>query len=272
MIYWADVMYASSAGSEEAHESLGDEVSTCEADDTGTWRDALTSEESTIVDRLASRLDFDTVSPEGDEFEPPPTEESAAFERIPLPWFIKRRLMKAFLRDVHHYQFNSKSTPRSGETYLVQDEIRRRVVETLTEDANRAGNGVHVVVAHSMGTVISYDCLKSVSGCPGVDGLITLGSPLGLDEIQDGLKPGWTRADGYPSEKLAGRWANFYDRLDPVAGLDPKVANDYMVGGKETVIDVNEQSHGKWRHDVTKYLGGERMRGELASMLGVTWS
>ena len=51
----------------------------------------------------------------------------------------------------------------------------------------------HVVVSHSMGTVIAYDCLKRVAECVPVDGLITIGSPLGLDEVQDKLQPGWSR-------------------------------------------------------------------------------
>jgi pimeloyl-ACP methyl ester carboxylesterase len=55
----------------------------------------------------------------------------------------------------------------------------------------------HIVVSHSLGTVIAYDCLKRIPECPAVDGLITLGCPLGLDEIQDKLQPGWTRADGF---------------------------------------------------------------------------
>ena len=88
----------------------------------------------------------------------------------------------------------------------------------------------HIVVSHSMGTVIAYDCLKRVADCAGVDGLITLGSPLGLDEIQDKLQPGWSADDGFPHEKVGAEWINVYDRLDPVCGFDPELANDFQKG------------------------------------------
>ena len=84
-----------------------------------------------------------------------------------------------------------------------------------------------MVVSHSMGTVIAYDCLKRVAECPPVDALMTVGSPLGLDEVQDKLRPEWSRASGFPEKLSAADWTNVYDKLDPVAGLDPKVANDY---------------------------------------------
>ena len=78
-----------------------------------------------------------------------------------------------------------------------------------------------------MGTVIAYDCLKRVGECAAVDGLITIGSPLGLDEVQDKLQPGWSRDDGFPREKVGRGWVNLFDRLDPVCGFDPVLANDF---------------------------------------------
>jgi hypothetical protein len=44
---------------------------------------------------------------------------------------------------------------------------------------------------------------------------MTIGSPLGLDEIQDALQPEWSRLDGFPSDRVAKRWVNVYDGLDP---------------------------------------------------------
>ena len=38
-------------------------------------------------------------------------------EAVPLPAPLKRRLMRVFLRDVHHYLFNATFRPRPGETY-----------------------------------------------------------------------------------------------------------------------------------------------------------
>ena len=213
--------------------------------------------------------DESLAQPEESLFEAPPEgEQDGSYERIPIPWFIKRRLMSVFLRDVHHYLFNATSTPR-GETYQVQDEIRHRFVTALTEARAADPNGPHVVVAHSMGTVIAYDCLKRVPECPPIDALFTMGSPLGLDEIQDKLHPEWTRADGYPSARVASGWTNVVDRLDVVASLDPIIANDYRRGGSAAVNDVVVDNGGLWRHDMSKYLSQPTVRTRLAHELGL---
>lgn len=120
-----------------------------------------------------------------------------------------------------------------------------------------------------MGTVIAYDCLKRVADCPQVDALMTIGSPLGLDEIQDKLRPEWSRDNGFPAKVMAAGWVNVYDKLDPVAGLDPKLANDYRRNADAIVEDINEQNYGKWRHNISKYLGGQKLRDALTAQLGL---
>lgn len=269
MIYWADVLYPQPIKQGETHESTGDEIATGNTDEDASWREGLDEGEKAFVNGLAAKLNVDAASPQGDDFEAPPNPEDASFERIPVPWFIKRRVMKCFLRDVHHYLFNTDFSAREGESYKVQDEIRDRFVRTVQQDKEQNDGGPHIVVSHSMGTVIAYDCLKRVPSCPRVDGLMTIGSPLGLDEVQDKLKPGWSRKDGFPSERVQGDWVNVYDLLDPVAGLDPKIANDYRKQGQKVVSDLNEQNFGKWRHDITNYLMGEQLRGTLRGLLNL---
>ena len=102
-----------------------------------------------------------------------------------------------------------------------------------------------------------------------MDGLLTIGSPLGIDEIQDKLQPEWSRDDRFPHEKVHGRWVNFYDKLDPVAGFDPNVANDYRLDGKSKVEDVNEDNYGAWRHDIAKYMHGPKLRTALRELLAL---
>ena len=98
---------------------------------------------------------------------------------------------------------------------------------------------------------------------------IAVGSPLGLDEVQDKLRPEWSRASGFPEKLSAADWANVYDKLDPVAGLDPKVANDYCRADERIVVDINEQNYGRWRHNISKYLGGGELRAALTRQLGL---
>jgi hypothetical protein len=94
---------------------------------------------------------------------------------------------------------------------------------------------------------------------------MTLGSPLGVDEIQDRLV--WSRQDGFP-KKVEGNWYNVYDPYDPVAILDPRLANDFRKDGREAVIDIAEENWGTWRHSATKYLKGPKLRDALRRLCG----
>jgi predicted alpha/beta hydrolase family esterase len=269
MVYWADVLYdnplAEAVAERATNEAAAEEVS---AEPVDLGFDEMDAAERLWVLALAAKLAVPlAVESAGEAVAAAVSPGREVLERIPLPWAVKERIMKKLLRDVHHYLFNVESSPRAGVTYRVQDEIRRRMTAALADGAARPGP--HVVVSHSMGTVIAYDCLKRIDGVPAVDGLMTIGSPLGVDEVQDKLKPGWSRGDGFPGAKLRGKWVNVYDRLDPVAGLDPKLANDYRQGGRDVVDDLNEQNHGAWRHDVSKYLSGQQLRGKLRQLLGL---
>ena len=108
-----------------------------------------------------------------------------------------------------------------------------------------------------------------MADCAGVDGLITIGSPLGLDKIQDKLQPGLSREHGFPGDKVTGGWVNPFDRLDPVCGFDPVLANDYRRGGAAAVEDVAVQNDGTWRHSATKYLRQPAFCGALRRLLEV---
>jgi hypothetical protein len=263
-VYWADVLYGEplvDGGDQESLEGAADT-----RDVAGVpmeWRAELDGKERDLVEGLAKQLGYDEVQEE----DPAPSGPQAgpSLERVPLPGFLKKKIMAAFLRDVHHYLYDVDVSPRPGVRYRVQQEIRKRFVAALQEGDSRPGP--HLVVSHSMGTVIAYDCLKRVADCPRVDGLMTIGSPLGLDEIQDALKPEWSRLNGYPHERVAKPWINVYDALDPVAGFDGNLANDFLNGGLPRVHDIHEPNWGKWRHDITKYLHGKELREGLLSLL-----
>lgn len=266
MVYWADLLHAAPDADLSSYEGLLE--NTPEAVDGGAAPpQPRTEEETRFLDGLKAKM---TALPEAAMEEPGqpavPARPQGTLERIPLPWFVKKPFLDAFLRDVHHYLFDVEFGPPGKPAVRIQRAIRERFVDKL------GAPGVsrpHVVVSHSMGTVIAYDCLKRVGGCAPVDGLITIGSPLGLDEIQDELRPGWTREDGFPREKVAQGWVNLFDRLDPVCGFDPVLANDYRRGGVEAVEDVAVRNEGTWRHSATKYLRQPAFRAALRCMLGV---
>jgi pimeloyl-ACP methyl ester carboxylesterase len=267
LVYWADLMYDKPDEDLAAHEGVLENTPAA-VDGAGDAPPPVpeNAEQAAFIEGLRRKLttldDAQLASAA-----PPPAQipnGQGALERIPLPWFIKRRFMNAFLRDVHHYLFDIEHGPAGRTPVPIRKTIRQRFIDAVCAPTI---SRPHVVVSHSMGTVIAYDCLKQVDGCAGVDGLITIGSPLGLDEVQDKLKPGWSRADGFPGDRVAGKWVNLFDRLDPVCGFDPRLANDYRRAGARHVEDIAVQNDGAWRHSGTKYLRQPQFCGALRAML-----
>ena len=266
MVYWADLLYEKAEEDLSAYEGVLE--NTAEAiDGAGDAPPPVpeTPEEAAFLEGLRAKMtNFSEAELATTEPPPVPDQPQGALERVPLPWFIKKRFLNAFLRDVHHYLFDVEYAPAGGTPVRIQKTIRKRFVEAVGgSDVSRP----HVVVSHSMGTVIAYDCLKRVTECVPVDGLITIGSPLGLDEVQDKLQPGWSRADGFPHERIGAGWVNLFDRLDPVCGFDPVLANDFRKSGAASLEDVAVRNDGIWRHSATKYLRQPSFCAALRRML-----
>lgn len=272
MVYWADVVYAEPTAIDASYESVDAALGTAVTDEELDWIASLPADERLVTEALMRKLELDGSPPGGDSRalpkQPAGENDGYDFEAIPLPWFIKSRVMKRLLKDVHHYLFNASFSPRANETYEVRTHIRDVFTEQLAEDAANC-DGPHVVVAHSMGTVISYDCLKNVASCPAIDGYITVGSPLGISEIHDNFDPAYARRDAFPSEKLKGDWINIYDRLDPVA-FDARLANDYERSGAQVITDERVRNSGRWRHSSGKYYRQQAFRDHLARLLDIT--
>ena len=270
LVYWADLMYAKPDENLAAHEGVLENTAAA-IDAGGDVEDPVPAnvEQAAFLESLRAKLTR-FADEELDSAEPPPqvpANPQGTLERIPLPWFIKRRFMKVLLRDVHHYLFDVDFAPKGRTPAVrVRKTIRQRFIDAVCAPGI---SPPHIVVSHSMGTVIAYDCLKQMSDCAKVDGLITIGSPLGLDEVQDKLKPGWSRPDGFPGDRVARKWVNLFDRLDPVCGFDPVLANDYLSGGASRVEDVVVQNDGAWRHSATKYLRQPQFCSALRGMLEI---
>ncbi|CAH2402741.1 hypothetical protein [Mesorhizobium escarrei] len=269
MVYWANVLYPSADTDLAAYESAasGDEVLVEGHEAVTLAPDKLPPDEAAFVARLSR-----DVGITADDLDPATLSKTERdqlrYERVPLPAWLRNRLMAKLVRDAHLYFFNKEFTPRASETFRVRDELRKRFMD----DLHAVKDDCHplVVVSHSMGTIIAYDCLMHEDDCPPVDGLITIGSPLGLDEVQD-FFPKWKREDGFPSDKLRGPWINIFDRLDLVAGADPRIANDYQKKGSPVIEDLEEPNWGEWRHSISKYLQGKELRARIAKLLKVEW-
>jgi hypothetical protein len=95
--------------------------------------------------------------------------------------------------------------------------------------------------------------------------VVTLGSPL--DKIQDKAQPEWSRAAGFPGEKVAAGCVYVYDRPDPVCGFDPELTNDFRKSGAQAVGDIAVQNEGAWRYSIGKYLRQSSLCNALLGML-----
>lgn len=98
--------------------------------------------------------------------------------------------------------------------YLASPGRRRSARETVAEAVRRSG--AKVVVAHSLGSVVTYEALHAHPDL-GVEVLITLGSPLGLPgAVFDMLEPAPLSGYGQKPPQIR-HWINIADSGDLVA-------------------------------------------------------
>lgn len=183
-----------------------------------------------------------------------------------LPGPVKEAIIKRAAMEAYYFLFNKEYVRADGARFQVRNELRRRLLQALGDANERAEKTV--LVTHSMGTMVAYDVLRNCAECPPVDTLFTLGSPLGIQEVQDELVAAGRATVDFPSATLR-RWVNVYDPLDPVCGADPILSNDYAEAAGRSVEDVRESNWGSWRHTITHYFAGKTFRARLAKAVGV---
>lgn len=175
-----------------------------------------------------------------------------------VPPFLRRliteKITRAFLRDVHDFLFVKE---------------RRDAMEQTLIDRLAAGGGPFVVIAHSQGSMIAYDVLRQLD--PNrfkVPLFVTIGSPLGLQEVQDALRQ-WAGAGGrLPFPSCVKRWVNVADRLDPVA-FDVDISDEFQgsIENPRARIQLNPDSP-RHPHSATGYLKTEEVRTPVREVLG----
>ncbi|MEW6533996.1 MAG: alpha/beta hydrolase [Candidatus Auribacterota bacterium] len=144
------------------------------------------------------------------------------------------------LRDLAFYYDNGrKIKSRSGELELarkvLQDELKKALLENKDNDI--------MLIAHSMGTIISYDVLRDLGQSTekiGISHFITIGSPLGLPHVKGKIiqERKYDPSVRTPSI-VTNKWINFSDKKDPVA-VDIHLRDDYAQNdnGIQVIDDV----------------------------------
>jgi hypothetical protein len=133
---------------------------------------------------------------------------------------VIRRITKELLTEVYLYFYG-----RTG-----GDDIRTVILDRM--DTMMRETRPHVILAHSWGSVIAYDYLMNRGYDGEVGALITMGSPLGQDYVQEHVG---TKA--YPAQ--VRHWLNVFDAMDPATWPDRRIANDLRgARGEHLVRDV----------------------------------
>jgi hypothetical protein len=202
----------------------------------------VTDDEAELLDawwREAARMDPEVVGPEA---------VGAMFVRTPesvqraLDALSRSRFFEALFGEGGDRAFIS-SLKQVGR-YFREPEIRR-AVQARAE--RLIGPDTRVVVGHSLGSVVAYECLCAHPEWS-VNTFVTLGSPMGIRRVVfDRLQPTPLESVGFWPGSVR-RWVNVADAGDPVAlvkDLDP-----WFSGKVE-----DRRVHNGWRsHLVVNYL------------------
>jgi hypothetical protein len=140
------------------------------------------------------------------------------------------------------------------------DEARRERARRAVADCIRK-NRPKVVVAHSLGSVVTYEALWADPSLR-VDLLITLGSPLGMRNVVfERLLPAPVNGRGERPKGVA-RWVNIADK-DDIAAIPPQLARSF------TGVDAEELVNLDWIdfHTAEKYLGCPALHPHLRPFL-----
>ncbi|MFD7256995.1 hypothetical protein [Streptomyces sp. NPDC059874] len=167
-------------------------------------------------------------------------------EALPLPGFLRSPVFELLVgvtfKDVHAYFFG-------GVGEAMRDVVRGELADV--------GGGPLVVVGHSLGSIIAYEVLREARR--DVSLFVTVGSPLGITEIQDLL----ARPTAVPSGVAA--WSNASDLRDLVA-LDHWLRPEY--GPPAFVTDHLVRNDSANHHGIREYLACEPVRSQVRALFG----
>ena len=141
--------------------------------------------------------------------------------------FITDNILKKYFPDLDAY-YKNELQDGVGVPAHIRDQIRERLVQVIKKYKNYQ----IMILAHSMGTIVSYDVLNFMIPEIPIHSLVTMGSPLGLPlvigKIAEEQK---VHLNGQPVLKsppgIRGNWYNLADITDHVA-LHHKLADDFL--------------------------------------------
>ena len=136
---------------------------------------------------------------------------------LPLPSLLRKPIARMFLEHL----------VKDTAAYFFKPGMRKKIQQRLRDVLPTDGKPF-TLVAHSQGSIVAFEVLASLKPSDNihVDALITIGSPLGIQEVQDFVM----EKTPLVVPRCVKRWYNFADPLDPVA-FDKGLANDFEPDG-----------------------------------------
>ena len=157
--------------------------------------------------------------------------------------FISDFVIHKYFKDLEIY-YSAENTGKNDNTYCVRNLIRKR----LTEILDKHKNDEIFLIAHSMGTIVTYDVLMLQLTNSKVDTLVTIGSPLGIPIVMNKIaaeyKSIFHNTNRLSTPKFVTRcWYNFSDLEDKVAMnydlADDYDANEFGIKVNDIIVDNN---------------------------------
>ena len=141
--------------------------------------------------------------------------------------FITDSILKKHFPDLDAYYKNDEQDDGEVPAHA-RDQIRERLVQVIKKYKNHQ----IMILAHSMGTIVSYDVLNFMTPEIPIHSLITMGSPLGLPLVIGKIAAEQkVHLNGQPVLKsppgIRSHWYNLADITDHVA-LHHKLADDFL--------------------------------------------
>jgi subtilisin family serine protease/pimeloyl-ACP methyl ester carboxylesterase len=203
MAYWSDILHPPGAKASKAAAAGGE----LDADTILAQAD-VDPDDDEAREFVEQMLRSYGVAPEGGASGP-------RKKVLPLPRFVREPISRAFVQ-----QFIADTAAYFSDTK------KRAAIRKRLQDVLPRSRAPVTIVAHSQGSIVAVEVLARTPGVNVVK-LVTIGSPLGLQEVQDFLELEPRRTPFF-RPACVERWDNFADPLDPVA-LDKGLAGDFII-------------------------------------------
>lgn len=194
--------------------------------------------------QAAAATDDRVAPPDADTLARTPQSVQAALRQLARSKFFAGIALRSLVFDL-----------KQARLYLHDSTIRAAAQARVTE---QIGLDTHVVVAHSLGTVVAYEAMCAHRGHR-IRAFITLGSPLGISRlIFDRLIPAPSQGQGRWPGDAELKWTNLADVGDVVA-LEKDLRPRFGERVRNAIVH-----NGAHAHNATSYLT-DRLTGAAVS-------